>query len=172
MDDLFIVARILRPHGRRGEVVVRPLTNHLPTLTEAKRMFLGQEKGIPVEVLGVRMHKGLPLFFLRGVDTLDKAQSLRGTDICLPGEELRPLEEGEFFLHDLQGLTILDHEGKTVGKVYHIVETGGPPLLGGKDREGREFLIPFASGIVSAVDLKDGVIRLRRLPGLVDGDTA
>lgn len=171
MDDLFIVARILRPHGRRGEVAVRPMTDHLPTLTGAKRVFLGQENGTPVEVLGVRMHKGLPLFSLRGVDTMEKAQSLRGTAICLPGEELRPLEEGEFFLHDLEGLTILDDGGKTIGKVEHIVETGGPPLLGGKDREGREFLIPFASGTIMEVDLREGVIRLCRLPGLVDGDT-
>lgn len=147
------------------------MTDHLPTLTEARRVFLGQENGTPVEVSGVRMHKGLPLFSLRGIDTMEKAQSLRGTAICLPGEELQPLEEGEFFLHDLEGLTILGHRGKTIGKVEHIVETGGPPLLCGKDQQGKDFLIPFASGTVSEVDLREGVIRLHPLPGLVDEDT-
>lgn len=171
MDDLFIVAQILRPHGRRGEVVVRPLTDHLPTLTEAERFFLGPEPGEPVEVLRIRMHKGLPLISLGGIDTIDKAQSLRGKVLCLPRGELRPLEEGEFFLHDLEGLTLQDHEGNIVGKISHILQTGGPPLLAGKKPGGKEFFVPFASGTISEVDLEAGTIRLTRLPGLVNGDT-
>lgn len=171
MDDLFIVAQILRPHGRRGEVVVRPQTDHLPTLTRAKRVFIGLEPEGAFEVLGVRMHKGFPLVSLKGIDTMDKAQSLRGKVLCLPREELRPLAEGEFFLHDLEGLTLLDHDGEVVGKVRHVLETGGPPLLAGKGPSGKEFMVPFAPGTISEVDLAAGIIRLARLPGLLNGET-
>ncbi len=135
-------------------------------------MFLGSDPGEPLEVLGVRMHKGLPMILLKGVDTIEKARSLRGKVLCLPGEELLPLEEGEYFLHDLEGLTLQDHEGKTVGKISHILQTGGPPLLAGKKRGGGEFLVPFASGTISEVDLEAGTIRLTCLPGLVNGDSA
>ena len=146
MKDLFIVAEILRPHGLRGEVVLRPITDHLESLTGADRVYLGQEALTPIDVEGIRLHKGNPLLKLAGINDMDAAIALKGQMICLPREELIPLEEGEYFLHDLVGLTLLDHLGNEVGPVEKIVETGGPPILTGSRPEGGEFMAPFAPG--------------------------
>ncbi len=172
MDDLFIIAEILRPHGRRGEVVLRPFTDHLSTLTSAKQVFLGQTPGEPVKVSGVRIHKGAPLLKLDGIDDMSRAESLRGMVVCLPAGDLSPLGEGEYFLHDLVGLTLLDHNGTEVGKVDRVLETGGPPVLAGNRVDGEPFMVPFAHGTIRDVNLDTGIIRLVDLPGLVDGDTA
>lgn len=172
MCDLYVIAEILRPHGNRGEVAVRSLTDHLPTLTEAARVYLGRSPGKPVRVLNVRMHKGIPLMLLDGVSDIDKAQKIKGQVLCLPREELLPLQEGEFFLHDLIGLTLLDHRGETVGRVDRIIETAGPPLLAGEKKNGEPFMVPFTHGTIEKVDLGEGTIRLMNLPGLIDGDTA
>ena len=144
MKDLFIVGQVLRPHGLRGEVVVRPLTDHIKTLTGAVSVFLGLEASTPVAVESIRLHKGNPLLKLQGVNDMDQANALKGVDICMPMEDLVPLDEGEYFLHDLVGLTVLDHQGKEVGPVEHILETGGPPVLSGHGAGGKEFMIPFA----------------------------
>lgn len=167
MKDLFIVAQVLRPHGRRGEVVLRPLTDHLETLTGAARVYLGLTATEPAEVERIRLHKGSPLLKLAGVNDMDGAQALKGTQVCLPKEDLVPLQEGEYFLHDLIGLTVLDHSGREVGPVEHILETGGPPLLNGPGRGGKAFLVPFAGGTIDEVDLEKGTIRLVDLPGLL-----
>ena len=168
MKDLFIVAEVLRPHGLRGEVVVRPFTDHLETLTSAARVYLGLEALTPVDVESIRLHKGNPLLKLAGIHNMDDALALKGQEICLPREELIPLEEGEYFLHDLVGLTVLDHLGNEVGPIERIVETGGPPVLTGPGPDGEEFMIPFAPGTIDEVDLEGGTIRLINLPGLVD----
>jgi 16S rRNA processing protein RimM len=167
MKDLFIVAEVLRPHGLRGEVVVRPLTDHLETLTGAARVYLGLEATEPVDVENIRLHKGSPLLKLAGIDDMDGALALKGQMICLPKEELTPLQEGEYFLHDLVGLTVLDHLGNEVGPVQKIVETGGPPILTGPGPDGEEFMVPFAEGTVDEVDMEKGTIRLINLPGLL-----
>ena len=172
MDDLYIIAQILRPHGHRGEVVLRPFTDHLPTLTGAKQVFLGQVSGDPVGVISVRLHKGAPLLKLDGIDDMNKAESLRGMVVCLPVDDLSPLQEGEYFLHNLVGLTLLDHGGTKVGKVDRILETGGPPVLAGNRTDGEPFMVPFAQGTIQDVDLDAGTIQMVNLPGLVDGDTA
>jgi 16S rRNA processing protein RimM len=172
MDDLYIIAEILRPHGRRGEVVLRLVTDHLPTLTGAGRIFLGQAPGEPVKVEGVRMHKKTPLLKIEGVDDMNGAENLRGMPVCPPVGDLSPLEEGEYFLHDLVGLTLLDHNGAEVGKIDRILETGGPPVLAGTKVDGGSFMVPFADGTVRHVDLDAGTIRLADLPGLVNGNTA
>lgn len=168
MKDLFVVGQVLRPHGIRGEVVVRPLTDHIETLVTATHLFLGQEADEPVTVEGIRLHKGNPLLKLEGVDDMDRAHALKGVEICLPGEELAPLEEGEYFLHDLVGLTLLDHQDNEVGPVENFIETPGPPLLTGVGPNGKEFMVPFASGTIDDVDLEKGTIRLINLPGLID----
>jgi 16S rRNA processing protein RimM len=167
MIDLFIVAEVLRPHGLRGEVVLRPLTDHLDTLTSAARVYLGLKASEPVNVDGIRLHKDSPLIKLAGIDDRDAALALRGQTICLPKEDLTPLQDGEYFLHDLVGLTVLDHLGKEVGPVKRIVETGGPPIMTGAGPEGEEFMVPFAPGTVDKVDLEKGTIRLVDLPGLI-----
>lgn len=167
MKDLFTVAQVLRSHGRRGEVVLRPLTDHLETLTRASGVYLGHEATQPVPVEGIRLHKGNPLLKLEGVDDMDSAAALRGIEICLPGEELPPLEEGEYFLHDLVGLILLDHKGKRIGVVDNFMDTGGPPLLTGTRMDGKEFMVPFAPGTIDDVDLEKGTITLVDLPGLI-----
>jgi 16S rRNA processing protein RimM len=167
MRELYIVAEILRPHGRRGEVAVRPLTDHLPTLTGAERLYLGQTQGIPLRVLNVRFHKGVPLIQLDGISNIAEAQGIKGQVLCLPKEELRPLEEDEYFLHDLVDLTLLDHRGKVIGKVVSILETAGPPLITGLNADGESFMIPFTYGTIDEVDLERGTITLVDLPGLV-----
>jgi 16S rRNA processing protein RimM len=170
MKDLFIVAEVLRPHGLRGEVVVRPLTDHLETLTGAARVYLGLEATEPVDVENIRLHKGSPLLKLAGIHNMDDALALKGQEICLPREELIPLEEGEYFLHDLVGLTVLDHLGNEVGPIERVVETGGPPVLTGPGSDGEEFMIPFAPGTIDDVDLEKGTITLVNLPGLIMAD--
>lgn len=168
MCDLYVIARILRPHGNRGEVAVRPLTDHLPTLTGAQRVYLGQTPGNPVRVLRARIHKGVPLMLLDGIATIDQAREIKGQELCLPREELLPLQENEFFLHDLIGLALLDHLGIKVGRVDRILETPGPPLLAGKRANGEPFIVPFANGTIDEVDLERGTMTLVDLPGLID----
>ncbi|MDF1527429.1 MAG: ribosome maturation factor RimM [bacterium] len=168
MKDLFILAEILRPHGLRGEVVVRLLTDHLETLTDAARIYLGLEAVEPVKVEGIRTHKGNPLIKLAGTNDREGAFALKGQMICVPREELVPLEEGEYFLHDLVGLILLDHLGNKVGPVENIMDTGGPPILTGSLPDGGEFMIPFAPGTIDEVDLEKGTIRIVDLPGLIE----
>ena len=98
----------------------------------------------------------------------EEAFALKGQMICVPREELIPLQEGEYFLHDLVGLILLDHLGNEVGPVEEIMETGGPPILTGPLPDGGEFMIPFAPGTIDEVDLNGGTIRIVDLPGLID----
>ena len=168
MPDLFIVARILRPHGLRGDLVVRSLTDHPETIMNAEFVYLGLDSKNPVKVQKARLHKGNPLLKLEGTDDMDSALALKGVEICVPREELVPLEEDEVFLHDLLGLTVLDFDGNNVGTVDGIVDTAGPPLLSVKRDEGKDVLVPFASGTIEEVELDGGFIRLTDLPGLVE----
>jgi 16S rRNA processing protein RimM len=171
---MIIVAEILRPHGIKGEVVLRLHTDHPETVTGAEELYLGADTENPLKVETARMHKNRPLMKLESVDSIDRAQELKGEFLYLPEDQLQPLEDGEYFLHDLTGLTLLDSTSKILGTVKWIMETGGPPVLvgtlapEGSEDPGKEFMVPFSSGTIAEVDLEAGTIRISNLPGLID----
>jgi len=167
-----VVGRVVRPQGHRGELRLKPLTDHLPTLLSARRVWVGNlEQGpapVVVEVEGARLHGGsVPVMKLAGVDDMDAAEALRGADICLPREELRPLGKDEFFLHDLVGLQVEGPGGEALGRVTSVMETGGRPNLVVEGPRG-EVLVPFTADAVGEVDLSGRRLRLLPLPGLLD----
>ncbi len=166
-QDLFIIAVILRPHGLKGEVRLRPETDHLETLMGAKRVFLGLRGSRPVKVERTRLYRETPFMKIEGVDDVENAEKLRNVEVCLPVNELAPLKEGEYFLHDLVGLSVFDHEGTPLGMIEEIMDTGGSPVLVCRGDRG-EFLIPFSPDAVGEVDLERGILNLLDLPGLLD----
>jgi 16S rRNA processing protein RimM len=167
-QELIIVATVLRPHRRHGEVRRQRQTDHPDTLLNSTRIYIGNEPGEPAAVEGIRMHKGAGLLKLAGIDSIDAAKALRGKVICLPKHELSPVESGEFFLHDLVGLDVVDHNGDEIGSTEWILETGGTPVLIVTTPDGEEIMIPFSPDAVGEVSLEENRITLADLPGLLE----
>jgi 16S rRNA processing protein RimM len=145
---------------------VKALTDHLPTLLQARRVWLG-EAAVEMQVEKARLHGSIPVMKLAGVDDMDGAESLRGREIFLPREELRPLAKDEFFLHDLIGLAVVGPAGEPLGKVDSVMETGGRPNLVVRGPRG-ELLIPFMAEAVGEVDLPGGKLHILPFPGLLE----
>ncbi|GBE14514.1 ribosome maturation factor RimM [bacterium BMS3Abin14] len=169
----FPIAQIIRPHGRKGEFRLRLCTDHPETLTGAKKIYLCSDSDDTVEALPrsvetVRKHQDVFLMKLEGVDDIPGAQSLRNRHICLPREDLIPLAEGEFFLHDLIGLEVRDHLDNSVGRTEWIMETGGTPVLVVRGAGEEEILVPFSPESVMDVDLKQRLLILKNIPGLLE----
>ena len=70
----------------------------------------------------------------------------------IPESEARELEDGEYFLHDLAGLTLIDAEGRERGVVREAYEGGSGILLSVKGPRG-DYEVPFASEICTSIDL-------------------
>ena len=168
IQDLITVAEILRPHGRKGDLRLRLHTDHPETLLGAERVFIGQDHPGTFVVERIRLHKDGYLLKLEGINDINAAETLRGQAVRLPGDELAPLEEGEYFFHDLVGLDVLDHEGTLLGRTVSIMETGGTPVLVVAGGEHGEVLIPFSPASVEKVDMESGRLHLTDLPGLLE----
>ncbi|MDT8436966.1 MAG: ribosome maturation factor RimM [Gemmatimonadota bacterium] len=151
-----VVARLLRAHGLAGEVFAALETSDPEVLFTAGRAFrlagerpVGTEEELVLE--SARPHGGGWLLRFRGREDRDAAERLRGLEIALPDDELRPLAEDEFYLHELIGLEAWREGGDRIGPVRDVYEAGGRVLLG-VEAEGRERLVPFRREIVTRVD--------------------
>ncbi len=151
------VGVIRKAHGVRGEASVEPWTDSLDRFDDLESVTLvspdeAQTRDVAVE--SVRIHSGRALLKFAGIETPEDVQLLHNWTVEIPEEDARELEEGEYFLHDLVGLTLVDAEGRARGVVTDVYEGGGGMLLNVKRGDGKEFEVPFAADLCTSVDLE------------------
>lgn len=108
------------------------------------------------EVEDGHSHAGSVVTKLQGIDDRDRARDLVGADIVVPREQLPATKAGELYWTDLEGLEVRTTTGLVLGKVDHLLATGGNDVLVLDSTPER--LIPFIDGVVKQVDLEQGLI--------------
>ena len=164
------------PHGLDGELRVRLHNPSSDLLAERRRVWLREPAGSAAQ--GVREARvrscrrsgaDYLLLGLEGVDDRDAAQALRGSELCIPREELPALAEGEHYLIDLIGLRVVLADGTAVGTVEQALEYPAAQVLRVALPEGALELplrepyvqeIRVAAGEIVAAELDE----LERLP--------
>ena len=96
--------------------------------------------------------------WLEGVDDRETAALLIEADIGVNRAELPEVEEGHYYWRDLEGLKVEDRDGRVLGSVAYLLETGANDVMVVRS-DGRETLVPFVTGeVVKSVDLAAGII--------------
>jgi len=152
-DEMAVVGRIARAHGNRGQVIVNPDTD-FPEERFAPGAELFVKRGADMRSLRVataRMHQGRPVVGFEGVETIDDAEALAGTELRVPREQLKALPPGMFYRHDLVGCRVETTDGRAIGTVKDVeADAGGSRLV--VDGASGEILIPLAVDICTTID--------------------
>jgi len=146
---------IRKPHGVRGEASVEPWTNDARRFDEVKRVTLvspDEATTREATIASVRLHGGRVLIAFDGIDSPEAVRELANWTIEIPESEARTLDAGEYFLHDLVGMQLVDVDGKPRGEVIDAYEGGGGVLLNVR-HGGAEFEVPFAADICTSIDV-------------------
>ncbi|MDP9317246.1 MAG: ribosome maturation factor RimM [Chloroflexota bacterium] len=168
LDDLLLVGQITLPHGVRGQLKLHTITSRPEHLQRVKTVFIG-EGLTPYSLRRAAVHKGAVMIVtLAGVDTREGAEALRGQEVYMRQSDAAPLDEDEYFLHDLPGLNVQTTAGTVVGVVKEVIETGANEVLVVTRPEGGEVLIPMIKDIVKQLDLAGGLVMIDPIPGLLD----
>jgi 16S rRNA processing protein RimM len=155
------VARILRPHGLRGEVAAEILTDfpeHLLELGSAE-LWTAKSGGRQSAIRGCRLttgRGGQALFHFEGSDSISDAEKLVGCEVRIPLSERMPLPPSSYYVDDLIGCEVWERggaaPGSMMGAVRDVEFAGGTPLLA-VDTAAGEVLIPLAQEICVDIDL-------------------
>jgi 16S rRNA processing protein RimM len=167
--SLVAIGRVVKPQGRKGEVVVEPISDRPDRFPGLRHAYVPGPDGSSrvVEVTGSWPHKGRFVLKFDGVDSIDQAEAFRGLELRIAEEELRVLPEGSYYHHQLRGLRVADDAGRVVGQVEDVLETGGEaPVLVVQGPRG-ETMVPLAEAFIRRVDLAGGRVVVV-VPELVD----
>ncbi|MDD3518619.1 MAG: ribosome maturation factor RimM [Chromatiales bacterium] len=153
-QDMVVLGRITGLFGIRGWVKVFSHTAPRDNIVRYDPLYVrrGQEWRAMHVADGQAQGKGVVLR-LDGFDDRDAAASLIGADLAVRREQLAPLESGEYYWADLEGLRVSNLQGVDFGTVDHLFETGANDVLVVKGE--RERLIPFLRGsVIHEIDLE------------------
>ena len=173
MTDRIAIGVIRRAHGVRGEASVEPWTDSAERFEELETVTLvspDERSAREVSVESTRAHGERALMKFAGIDTPENVQLLQNWTIEIPADQARALDEDEYFLHDLVGLTIVDAANTERGVVTEVLEGGGGLLLLVRRPDGKEYHVPFAADLCTDIDLAAKRIVVNLPEGLDDLD--
>jgi 16S rRNA processing protein RimM len=154
----------LKPHGLAGEVQVQILTDFPDRFDMLKTVYLG-EHYTPALLDSQRRHGRRILLKFEGCEDREEAEKLRGELIYVPVDEAVPLEEDEYYVHEIVGLQAWTTEGEYLGRIEEVIHTGSNDVYVVRDSV-RETLIPALSDVVLKIDTEQGRIEVQLMKGL------
>ncbi|MBO5199317.1 MAG: 16S rRNA processing protein RimM [Lachnospiraceae bacterium] len=167
MEDLLRVGVISSVHGIRGEVKVFPTTDDIGRFEELKEVMLDTGKGlIPLTVEGVKFFKQFAILKIKGYDTIESIERYKGRDLLVTRENAVELAEGEFFICDILGFSVVSTEGEELGILDDVMETGANDVFVVKKPDGKELLLPYIDECIREISLKEKKITAYLMPGL------
>jgi len=166
MDSFLVIGQITKPHGVRGEVRVMPHTDLPERFTWLEVVYVGEVEPRPVAVETARVHKNMVLLKLAGFDNRTEAESLRGEWLQVLEEEAIPLEEGEYYLYQLEGLLVFTDTGEALGTLVEIIETQANNVFLVRGPRG-DVLLPDTVEVIQEIDFENGRITVHLIPGLL-----
>ncbi|MGA1845160.1 MAG: ribosome maturation factor RimM [bacterium] len=165
--ELIAIGRVVRPHGIDGTLKVVPVTDFPQHFECLEEVFLVKDRTARATVREARFHQGCVLLKVDLCCNRSDAESWIGAEVAIRERDLWPLEEGEYYQFQIEGLAVFTEEGEFLGRVSGIIQTGSNDVY--VVREGtREYLIPAIRQVIRSIDLKKGRIIVHLLDGLVD----
>ncbi len=169
-SSFLIIGEIAKPHGIRGEMRVVVHTDLPERFSWLKTVYVGRRQGgdtpQPFAVDSVRYHQDKVLLKLVGYDDRDAAGSLAGRLLYVPESEAIPLEEGEYFLYQLEGLAVYEENGRLLGHLSSVLETGANNVFIIQGEFG-EILLPDIPGVILDIDFDANRMTVHLLEGLL-----
>jgi 16S rRNA processing protein RimM len=173
--EYYLVGRVRRAHGIRGELVVEPLTDAPDAFFAAgRRVFAGTRDGaLAQDTLELRVKQSTPfkgglIVAFDGIDDRDAAESWRDRYLLVPEGEVTPPSASEIFIHDLVGMRVVHASGEDIGEVTEVYELPQGLVLEVARHNTKPVLLPFNEQTVTDVDSTMRVIRVDPVEGLLD----
>lgn len=165
---MIVLGRITAPYGVKGWLKLHPFGDDPASWSKINRWWLGSDdkdfaawRVYPLQFL--RAHGKGWVAKLSGVDDRDAAESLTGQYFGAPRAALPPPDQNEYYWADLVGLAVVNLQGKPLGQVAEMIESGAHAVMvvvEQHEADRTERLLPFVDHVVKEVDVPGGVIRV------------
>lgn len=168
-DSLILIGKVAATHGLKGQLRITSYSGHFDSLLVADTVILKDPSGTAttLSVTAATIHGKKLIIAFTGLDDINRVQHLVGSEVYLRLDQLPDTEEGEYYWHDLIGLSVVTVAGELLGVLQSIIETGSNDVYVVKSAD-RELLIPALEDVITSIDLTAGIMTVTPVTGLFD----
>ena len=171
MEEYLKIGSVISTHALRGEVKVYPTTEDVRRYDDLDRVYIDAHPGKEcLRVERVRYFKNLVIVKFRSLDRIEDVERLIKKDLFVSREDAIPLEENEYFICDVIGLKTVTDDGRELGTVKDVLETGANDVyvISKKNDPKTELLLPATKEVILEINPGEGIMKVHLLPGLED----
>ena len=166
---MFVIGKILKPHGVKGNVRVFPATDdpsRFEKLSKARIEFEDCREPLLLDIEHVSYIRQFVIIKLKGINSMEKADTLRGGKITVMDNEALPLGPDEYYIRDLYDMRVITDAGEPLGLIADVLETGANDVYVVRPEKGRDILIPAVKQYIVSVDIKARLMIVKMAEGL------
>jgi len=168
-QEFITIARVVKTQGRHGEVAAELHTDFPEKFAERKNLFAldarGERRELQLEEHW--LHKCYVVLKFEGVESINDAEGLIGSEIQVPRGLRAEIEPGAAYVSDLVGCEFFDH-GRAIGSVKDVQFGAGEAPLLVISESGKELLIPFAQEFITGIDIEGKRVEMKLPAGMLE----
>lgn len=169
MKKFLETGKIVGTHGIKGMVRVQPWADSGDFLKQFKYIYTDKDGQNRLEIKSVQPHGNVVLMAIKGIDSIEKAESLRSTVIYIDRKDVN-LPKDRYFIDDLIGCAVADAEsGEALGVITDVSATGANDVWH-ITRDNKEYLIPAIDDVIVSVDVENSKAIIRPLKGIFENE--
>jgi 16S rRNA processing protein RimM len=166
-----LLGRVLRPHGIRGELRIEVMTAYPERIISGSKVYIGPDpddvsSAVLHGITGARKHQQYLILQLEDIEDRNEADRLRDQFVMVTLDDAVPLEEGEFYLYQVIGLSVYTVDGEYFGEVSDVIETGANDVYVVQGPHG-EVLLPATDECVVEIDIDAKKMTINLIEGLL-----
>lgn len=159
------IGQVVSAHGIQGDIRFKYYGESEENLRRYQTLHAEVDgRKIELKPISIRRHKNLFLIRFKGLESLEKASFLLTKELLVTEMDLPELEEDEYYDFQLMGMTVVNEQGETIGKVEEVLHTRGGDILSIAGKQNH--LIPMQEDFILNVDTDKSCIAVRERPFL------
>jgi 16S rRNA processing protein RimM len=168
MKEYFEIGQIVNTSGLKGILKIKPFTDDIKKFSNLKTIYIKTKSGLTeFKIEQVRYVKNMVMLKLAGIDTVEEAEKYRNLYIKILRDQEEELEEGSYYVVDILGCKVNTDANQELGKIVDVFQTGSNDVYVVKDEQGKQILLPAIKQVIKNVDIKNKIITVHLLEGLV-----
>lgn len=159
-----IIAKVANFHGVKGEMKLISQSDFI-----AERLSPGNDiqiDEVTYVIKSYRTHKNFHMIMLEDISNVNEVEHLKGKDVYQRIDTIEEnLDSDEYHYSDIIGLRVFTVDGRELGMVNRIIETGAKDVL--VIDGDKEYMIPFVDEFVTSIDIESGVMEVSPIEGMI-----
>lgn len=132
---------------------------------------IDSEDMIELEINSVRIQKGFPIVRFNEISDRTEVSKLTGKGLFLQKKDMKKLEEDEFYVMDLIGMTAYDiRREKEIGKIKDVLTNTAQPIYVIESNKSKDILVPGVPQFIKDIDLEKRVIEFELIAGFIEDE--